>query len=576
MLDPVDILAFQIHSSKGVYALLLGSGVSRAAKIPTGWEVTLDLVRSVASMKGEDPGSQPSQWYKAAFGKEPDYSDLLDMLATTPTLRQQVVRRYIEPNQDERERGEKLPTAAHKAIANLMAKGYIRVVLTTNFDPLLEQALKELGINPTVIASADQVEGALPLVHAGAGPTIIKLHGDILDTRIRNTLGELSSYEPAIDRILDRVLDEFGLIVCGWSAEWDVALKSAIDRTTTRRFPMYWAARGAVTAEADRLIKRRGAQLVEISGADEFFDSIEQRVNAIETLRRPHPLSVDMAVAMLKEYIPEERHQIRLHDLLHSEFNRTLDRLNNLNCSTDNWSEAEFVRQAKEYINATEPLLPLALTAGMWSNEDQSRPWREFISELAYRRHNKGGKIPLIDLRGFPATLVLYTFCLGAVAGRRYSSMGQILSTVTECGRDKYALGDAFNAACVLTEGPDRFKLIPEYSHKQLPGSELVASILRPIAARELRGDSVFNDAFARVEIALAFGYLERVVKPAETRPWIPSGRFRYDGTPVESILQEWRSDYEIRKTSSELSVMAGLSKPPQFDRIREIWRVSH
>jgi hypothetical protein len=33
---------------------------------------------------------------------------------------------------------------------------------------------------------------------------------------------------------------------------------------------------------------------------------------------------------MLKEYLPEERHQIRLHDLLMGEFNRALDRLNDL------------------------------------------------------------------------------------------------------------------------------------------------------------------------------------------------------------------------------------------------------
>lgn len=35
-------------TSPGTYALLLGSGVSRAAGIPTGWEVTLDLVRKAA------------------------------------------------------------------------------------------------------------------------------------------------------------------------------------------------------------------------------------------------------------------------------------------------------------------------------------------------------------------------------------------------------------------------------------------------------------------------------------------------------------------------------------------------
>jgi hypothetical protein len=41
MIDPSTALAFSLFENKGVYALLLGSGLSRAAQIPTGWEITL-------------------------------------------------------------------------------------------------------------------------------------------------------------------------------------------------------------------------------------------------------------------------------------------------------------------------------------------------------------------------------------------------------------------------------------------------------------------------------------------------------------------------------------------------------
>ena len=44
MISPTESLAFAIHANPGVYAILAGSGVSRTAKIPTGWEITLDLV----------------------------------------------------------------------------------------------------------------------------------------------------------------------------------------------------------------------------------------------------------------------------------------------------------------------------------------------------------------------------------------------------------------------------------------------------------------------------------------------------------------------------------------------------
>ena len=39
MIEPLHSLAFSIQANPGVYVVLVGSGVSRAAKIPTGWEV---------------------------------------------------------------------------------------------------------------------------------------------------------------------------------------------------------------------------------------------------------------------------------------------------------------------------------------------------------------------------------------------------------------------------------------------------------------------------------------------------------------------------------------------------------
>jgi hypothetical protein len=48
-----DPLAIAMHHGPGVYALLLGSGVSRAASIPTGWEVVGDMIRKVAQVRGQ-------------------------------------------------------------------------------------------------------------------------------------------------------------------------------------------------------------------------------------------------------------------------------------------------------------------------------------------------------------------------------------------------------------------------------------------------------------------------------------------------------------------------------------------
>jgi hypothetical protein len=225
MIDPIHSLAFSIQANRGVYALLLGSGVSRSAKIPTGWDITLDLVRKLANVAGQDCEPSPEQWYRDSFGKEPDYSELLDALAKTPAERQQLLRIYWEATTDEREEGAKQPTPAHRAIADLVAQGFIKVIITTNFDRLMETALADVGIAPTVLSTPDQVHGALPLIHTRC--CVFKVHGDYLDTRIRNTPEELEAYPAEFDTLLDRIFDEFGLVVCGWSADWDEALRRA-------------------------------------------------------------------------------------------------------------------------------------------------------------------------------------------------------------------------------------------------------------------------------------------------------------------------------------------------------------
>jgi hypothetical protein len=181
-MDPVLSLALSLQSNKGVYALLLGSGTSRAAGIPTGWEVVEDLIKKIAFLRREECDDDPAGWYLKTFGTSPNYSDLLAQIAKEPAERTQLLRGYFEPTSDERERGVKTPTTAHKEIARLVSKGYIRVIVTTNFDRLVETALETEGVVPTVISSPDAAFGALPLVHTPC--CVVKIHGDYMDTRI--------------------------------------------------------------------------------------------------------------------------------------------------------------------------------------------------------------------------------------------------------------------------------------------------------------------------------------------------------------------------------------------------------
>ena len=288
--DPRVALATSMYAAPGVYAVLVGSGMSRAAGIPTGWEVVQDLIRQIAraeGVSGGDADEEPEVWWARSGRGEPRYDVLLDALAPTDAARQALLRGYFDPRPPV---GPITPTDGHRALAWLCASGLVRVIMTTNFDRLLERALEEAGASPQVIAGASGVEGMTPLVHARS--TVIKLHGDWATLGMRNTPDELREYPAEIRRLLDRVLDEYGLVVVGWSGEYDVALADAIAACPSRRYPTYWATfQGAVTETATRHIAQRPTAVIDTTGADEFLIDLAQRTQnlAARAARRDRP-----------------------------------------------------------------------------------------------------------------------------------------------------------------------------------------------------------------------------------------------------------------------------------------------
>ena len=404
MIDPLLSLAFSVHSNKGAYAVLLGSGVSRAAEIPTGWEVVLDLIRKLAKLEGEDCEPEPDRWFREKHGAEPDYSKLLDTLCKTPAERQQLLRSYFEPNEDDLSQGRKLPTAAHKAIAQMVAAGYLKVIVTTNFDRLMERALEQIGVAPSVIGTPDAVKGAMPLAHSKA--TVVKLHGDYLDVRIKNTPAELAEYDADVNKLLDRVFDEYGLIISGWSGDWDIALRAAMERCPSRRFTTFWTTRSTPSEAAKRLVNLRAAQVIQILDSGEFFEALHERLQALEEFSVPHPLSARIASVTVKRHLTDPPPHIRLNDLIHAETERAYAEMNEKNfpwrtfeptdedkacvvarsdAAAEVWHSRfhdEIARRARKYEGMLEVLLSAVMTGIRWGGPQHATLWVRCIERF--------------------------------------------------------------------------------------------------------------------------------------------------------------------------------------------------
>lgn len=554
MIDPTDSLAFSIQANRGVYALLIGSGVSRAAQIPTGWDITLDLIRKLAAASGESAEPDPEKWYRAKYDEVPDYSKLIDGLAKTQTERQQLLRPYFEPSEEEREENAKQPTAAHKAIAWLVAQGFVKVIITTNFDRLLEKSLEEVGVEPVVISSEEQVKGMVPLIHTQH--CLVKLHGDYLDTRILNTPSELSAYPAEFNRLLDRIFDEFGLVVCGWSADWDFALRDALFRAPSRRFTTYWAAYGQLKDEAQRLITHRRAQVIDIENADKFFGTVQEKVASIEQFSQPHPLSTQAAVASLKRYLPEPRYQIQLSDLIAESVERVVEAVSTsqFDVNSPEPDTETVTARVRAYEAACSTLLAMAATGGRWAEEGHFGNWRHALERMA--------TLPLVTskpmwfgLQRYPATLIFYALGLGALLSDRLHFLGDLFSTEIPSPDGRTAtVTQILPASCMFRDtvnyGQSMMQSLEGMENRNTPLSDWIHATVRQHIGITITSDKQYDLMFDKLEILMAFSdayHRERAGGPY----WAPVGSFVWRSNTRERILREIEESIATRQHES-------------------------
>lgn len=557
--DPITQLAFSVYENKGVFAALLGSGLSRSAEIPTGWEITLDLVRRVATAQGVPEQSDWAKWYREKTDQEPNYSVLLEEIASSPDERRAILHRYIEPDEQDRAEDRKTPTKAHHAIAHLVRAGYVRVIVTTNFDRLMENALREQGIEPTVVASADALAGAEPLTHSRC--YVLKLHGDYKDARILNTDQELSAYPDVYNRLLDRIFDEHGLIICGWSGEWDHALRAAFLRAPNRRYPVYWAARGTFGSGAQELVTHKAARTIPINGADEFFQTLQQRVETLDQSQRQNPLSIELLVSSAKRYLAKPEHRIQMDELFAQETDRLLDKLEGDTFSAQGqWSQESFRARVRLYESMTEPLARMAGVLGRWGDGKDFDVVLDVLRSLYHQTGKTGsGLTTWLNLRAYPAVLIFTAYGIGLTKAVRWDTLLKLFSSAlaTEHREPQRIVSTLFLWSWAGGE-QQLWQQLEGMDRRKTPLSDHLLEVMTHWCKSFSGAEANFELLFERFELMgslAAFhendeAQLEKAVEASEARndvlAWMPVGRSGWHSAGARTLLQELEDETRI------------------------------
>jgi hypothetical protein len=527
-------LAFSINANPGVYAVLLGSGVSRSAGIPTGWEIVLDLCKKLGHMHGEQV-DKPEKWYQEKFGEEPRYDDLLDRLTTTSDERQALLQSYFEPTEEENESGLKQPSQTHRSLAKLIKDGYVRMILTTNFDRLMEKALEEEGVTYDVAASEDAIHGIRPYVHSKC--TLIKLHGDYKDTRIKNTQEELSVYPDALNKLLDRIFDEFGLVIAGWSGTWDIALRNAILRISSRRYGWFWLSVGEPSEQAKELINHRDGQVIKTSGADDFFKKLELQVDSIQELGSKNPLSRKLSVEMAKKFIKSKRH-IDLYDLITNETQKVREYI--LTAPISYGSEdirAQYKNQLEIYEKKSENLNSILATMAYFDKGiEHSSLLTKTIERLNFIQP-VGGSSDLIELRRLPALIAMYACGISAVASGNFQALKDILINTKPYDSSKKSILEEIEPYQVF-----EYRLLDEEQINSTPVNMLLYNMLWEYFVPYPLTEEEYTSAFDLFEFIYGLIYVERIGSL-----YTPVGCFIWRRSAPQVVKSFLREGYLLR-----------------------------
>jgi Flp pilus assembly protein TadD len=229
--------------------------------------------RLTARWRAEGAKGDFDAWLKSRAGWESeagDYSNLFE--AWEPTQRGRA--RHIEALVA---RGT--PSFGYLCLSQLLDQGYLDTVITTNFDDLAYEACARWSsFRPRVYAYG--ATGG-PIRRQSGRPSIIKLHGDFLYSRLKNTSAELAEQDPNMKTQVGRLLDDYELMVIGYNGS-DASIMRILEAIPGEA-GVYWCAYKdqLPSKEVQSLLERPNWSLVRTNGFESVMDELLHSVNFV-------------------------------------------------------------------------------------------------------------------------------------------------------------------------------------------------------------------------------------------------------------------------------------------------------
>ena len=297
--------------ANGEVDFFLGSGASIASGIPTGADLIWEFKRSIycsecgISIEKFKDLALPStrkllQEYfnhKKSYPQQyssNEYSFYFEQCYCDPLAR----KRFVESLASNRE-----PSIGFLCLAEAISQGKIKNVWTTNFDPLIENAVYQLDPTSNILICSEANRDSIHRLNPQY-PVVGKLHGDYRYDWLKNTESELQQLEEKIkDYALEQMIDK-QLVVIGYAGN-DESIMSFFEHNIDN--PSFLSKGLLWTTRKDSYINPRVIKLIQKAAEHGKFsdfveiESFEHLLYSIYQTQNYHNELIDNRKATLHE-----------------------------------------------------------------------------------------------------------------------------------------------------------------------------------------------------------------------------------------------------------------------------------
>lgn len=281
--ESIQSLAYRIkeaqQSGRQRLIVFLGAGASQSSGIPVASWMIRDFKRKLREIWELErrPSEDFESWIKSKPGwkaneDESEFARYFEAYEPTERGRRIYLNNWIEGG---------IPGWGYFCLAHLLARSYVGVVVTTNFDDLIYESCTSTSImRPRVYSTIDSYR-SVELERNRS--TIIKLHGDYLYQSFKSTEDEMKDVD---DKLMDEVVNLFrghDVVVLGYGGT-DKRIMRNLFKNVPKTNAVYWCTYKdePMPSEVEEIVSdgdHNNWFKVRTEGFDEFMDELVNQLD---------------------------------------------------------------------------------------------------------------------------------------------------------------------------------------------------------------------------------------------------------------------------------------------------------